>query len=141
MRSPRHYGLTLNHKHLPEMVKVNGLKNPPLFAPVINNIYSGMTVSIPLHISALSKHVAAADIHAVYSSHYENQRYIKVMPLNASDYIPDGFLDATTLNNTNELQICIFGSSEHLLLAARFDNLGKGASGAAVQNMEIMLGL
>lgn len=141
MNSPRQYALAQRHKHLPEMQKVCGLKYKPMFNPIVDDYYCGMVVSVPLISRALSKNYSAANIHEILSAHYEGQRFVKVMELGGTETLPDGFLPANTLAGTNDLQIFVFGCDEQILLAARLDNLGKGASGAAVQNMNIMLGL
>lgn len=141
MASPRQYALTQSHKHLPEMQKVCGLKYKPMFNPIVDDYYSGMVVSVPLVSRALSKNYTPADIHEIMSSHYDGQNFVKVMELGGKETLADGFLPANTLAGTNNLQIFVCGSDEHILLASRLDNLGKGASGAAVQSMNIMMGI
>lgn len=140
MYSPRQYALAQAHKHLPEMQYVCGLKYKPMFNPIVDDYYSGMVVSVPLISRALTKAYTPKDIHEILSEHYSGQKYVKVMELGGKDTLPDGFLSANTLANTNDMQIFVFGNDEQILLCSRFDNLGKGASGAAVQNMDIMLG-
>lgn len=140
MYSPRQYALTQAHKHLPEMQYVCGLKYKPMFNPIVDDYYNGMVVSVPLISRALSKKYTCADIHEILSEHYAGQKYVKVMELGGKETLPDGFLAANTLAGTNDMQIFVFGNDEQILLCSRFDNLGKGASGAAVQNMDIMLG-
>ena len=129
MASPRQYALTQSHKHLPEMQKVCGLKYKPMFNPIVDDYYSGMVVSVPLVSRALSKNYTPADIHEIMSSHYDGQNFVKVMELGGKETLADGFLPANTLAGTNNLQIFVCGSDEHILLASRLDNLGKGASG------------
>lgn len=141
MNSPRQYALTQQHKHLPEMQQVCGLKYKPMFNPIVDDYYCGMVVSVPLISRALNKNYNASDIREILAAHYEGQRFVKVMELGGKETLPDGFLPANTLAGTNDLQIFVCGNDEQILLAARLDNLGKGASGAAVQNMNIMLGL
>ncbi|MBR6102249.1 MAG: N-acetyl-gamma-glutamyl-phosphate reductase [Ruminococcus sp.] len=141
MQSPRQYALTQQHKHLPEMQKVCGLKYRPMFNPIVDDYYAGMVVSVPLVTRALSKSYTPADIHEILSAHYEGQRFVKVMEPGGKETLPDGFLAANTLAGTNDMQLFVFGSDEQILLCSRLDNLGKGASGAAIQNMNIMLGL
>lgn len=141
MYSPRQYALTQSHKHLPEMQAVCGLKYKPMFNPIVDDYYAGMVVSVPIVTRALEKKYTPADIHEILSSHYEGQRFVKVMELGGEKTVPDGFLAANTLAGTNDMQLFVFGNDEHILLASRLDNLGKGASGAAIQNMNIMLGL
>ncbi len=141
MASPRQYALTQAHKHLPEMQAVCGLKHKPMFNPIVDDYYAGMVVSVPLVTRALAKKVTPADIHEILCHHYEGQRFVKVMELYGKETLPDGFLAANTLEGTNDMQLFVFGNDEQILLCSRLDNLGKGASGAAVQNMNIMLGL
>lgn len=140
MYSPRQYALSQAHKHLPEMQYVCGLKYKPMFNPIVDDYYNGMVVSVPLISRALTKKYTPADIHEILSQHYSGQKYVKVMELGGKDTLPDGFLSANTLADTNDMQIFVFGNDEQILLCSRFDNLGKGASGAAIQNMNIMLG-
>ncbi len=141
LRSPRPYALALNHKHLPEMQAVSGLVHPPLFMPVVANVHSGMIVSVPLLPRLLTKEKTPQEIHDVLASWYEGQRFISVMPFQEESNLDGGFLDATACNGTNRLEISVFGHEEQILVCSRFDNLGKGASGAAIQNMNIMLGI
>ncbi len=141
MCSPRQYALGQTHKHLPEMQAVCGLKYKPMFNPIVDDYYNGMVVTVPLISRALSKSYTPADIHEILSAHYEGQRFVKVAELGGKETLPDGFLPANTLAGTNDMQIFVCGNDEQILLCSRFDNLGKGASGAAVQNMNIMLGI
>ena len=141
MASPRQYALAQSHKHLPEMQKICGLKYKPMFNPIVDDYYSGMVVSVPLVSRALTKNYTPADIHEIMSAHYAGQHFVKVMELGAKETLADGFLPANTLAGTNNLQIFVCGSDDHILLASRLDNLGKGASGAAVQSMNIMMGI
>ncbi|MBQ8884357.1 MAG: N-acetyl-gamma-glutamyl-phosphate reductase [Oscillospiraceae bacterium] len=141
MASPRQYALSQSHKHLPEMQKICGLKYKPMFNPIVDDYYSGMVVSVPLVSRALTKNYTPADIHKIMSEHYAGQHFVKVMELGAKETLADGFLPANTLAGTNNLQIFVCGSDDHILLASRLDNLGKGASGAAVQSMNIMMGI
>lgn len=141
MSSPRQYALTQSHKHIPEMQKICGLQYPPMFNPIVDDFYAGMVVSVPLIARTLPKKYTPQDIHQILADHYEGQRFVKVMELGGSDTLPDGFLPANTLEGSNDMQIFVFGNDDRILIASRLDNLGKGASGAAVQNMNIMLGL
>jgi N-acetyl-gamma-glutamyl-phosphate reductase len=141
LRSPNVYGLALKHKHIPEMQKTTGLTYPPTFVPVLGNYYKGMTVSIPLNTRFLNKKLSAKELRDFMASYYAGEQFIKVMPYE-SDYSADnGFFDAVQCNDTNRIELFVFGRDEQILILTRFDNLGKGASGAAVQNMNIMLGL
>lgn len=135
--APGIYGLTLRHKHLPEMQKVCGLAQPPVFMPVVDDYYKGMATSIMLHNRLLAGTPTAAQIHACLAEHYVSQRLVSVMPFGANEPV----LYANELAGTNELRIVVCGNDEHTTVTALFDNLGKGASGAAVQNMNIVLGI
>lgn len=142
------YGLSLKHKHVPEMSKYSGLGAKPIFQPAVATFAQGMVVSVPLHYSWMSTGVTGAKIHEAYQNHYANAQFVEVMPLGESAVKENGllergaFLAADTLANTNKLQIFVFPNDEEeqVLLVARLDNLGKGASGAAVQNLNIALG-
>ncbi len=135
-KSPRLYGLGLAHKHLPEMQKVSGLEKPPLFNPLICDFYAGMSVSVPLWAAQFEKRVTPASLKDALSAFYEDSKLISVL-----DAPEDGFLPANLLTGTNRLNLYAFGNGEQITLTAVLDNLGKGASGAAVQNMNIALGL
>jgi len=143
--SPNLYALTLSHKHLPEMQKHSGLKFKPLFTPAVCGYLRGMTVCVPLFVQSLVKKMTANSIREYLSQYYAGQRFVKVMPEGYEDVAENGFyyrgINPTGCNNTNNLEIFVFGNDEQILLAARLDNLGKGASGAAVQNMNIALGI
>ena len=139
--SPRQYGLTLSHKHLPEMQKISGMTHPPIFHPIVDDYFCGMAVTLPLYASLLSKKVTPKDIQEILAGHYAGQKFVKVLPLMGEGVITDGFVAANTLAGTNHMEIFVGGNEEQILLISRFDNLGKGASGAAVQCMNIMLGL
>lgn len=141
LKSPRFYALGLKHKHLPEMQKISGLTYAPIFTPIVSDFYQGMTVAIPLHPRLLSKKLSAKEVHEFLSSYYEGEQFVKVMPFEYEQLPGNGFLSAIACNLTNRVELFVFGHSEQILVAARFDNLGKGASGAAIQNMNIMLGL
>jgi N-acetyl-gamma-glutamyl-phosphate reductase len=141
IRKPRPYSLTLNHKHLPEMTKIVGLKQTPVFAPTVVDVYNGEIVSIPLVVGHLEKRLSAADIRETLAAYYNGERFVKVMPYPPDDCLKDGLLTFTDCNGTNNLDIFVFGNEDRILLAARYDNLGKGSSGTAIQNMNIMLGL
>ena len=134
--SPCFYALGLTHKHLPEMQKHSGLSNPPLFTPIIGRYYRGMTVAVPLP----GIKFPAGEINELYKNHYKGQHFVKVLPMDIQNEFELGFMDAESCNNTNNIEILVFGHENRVLVAARLDNLGKGASGAAIQNMNIMLG-
>lgn len=133
--TPRLYALSLSHKHLPEMKAVCGLSRTPVFNPYVCDYYCGMTVNVPLFADLLVKKTAAADIRALLAEHYAESAFISVGEEES------GYISANTLNETNRMEILVNGNDERILLTARFDNLGKGASGAAIQNMNIALGL
>jgi len=141
------YGLSLKHKHVPEMAKYSGLGVSPIFQPAVATFPQGMVVSVPLHYAWLKEGTTGEKIHEVYKKHYADSKFVEVMPLGeegAKDYLERGaFLAPDTLKNTNKLQIFVFPNDEagQVILMARLDNLGKGASGAAVQNLNIALGL
>jgi N-acetyl-gamma-glutamyl-phosphate reductase len=141
MKSPRFYALGLAHKHLPEMQAMTGLAHKPLFTPIVGNFAQGMVVAVPLLPRLLNQTVAAADVQHFFSEYYAGETFVKVMPADAAPVLDNGFLPATTCNDTNRAEIFAFGHADQILVAARFDNLGKGASGAAIQCMNIMLGL
>lgn len=141
MKSPRFYAMALKHKHIPEMQKVSGLVQPPLFTPIVGPYYKGMTVAIPLYSDLLPNKSSAASVYEFLSAYYKGQRFVKIFPYGTEGNLVSGFLSATGCNGTNMLEIYVAGGDEHILLTARLDNLGKGASGAAVQCMNIMLGL
>ena len=136
----RLYGLGLSHKHLPEMQHYSGLSHAPLFFPAVGRFRQGMLVQVPLNLGALQKRPGSADIHGLLSEAYAGQRHVQVQPLAEQ---PPARLEPEALNGTNDLEIFVFGNDAlgQVLLVARLDNLGKGASGAAVQNLELMLGL
>ena len=133
--TPRLYALGQQHKHLPEMKAVCGLTRTPVFNPYVCDYYCGMTVNVPLFADLLAKRMTAEELEEVYRAHYAGQRFVKV------GKEPSGYVSANTLNGTNDLEILVNGNEERILLTARLDNLGKGASGAAIQNMNIALGL
>ena len=139
--SPRQYALSQQHKHLPEMQAVSGLKYKPMFNPIVCDYYSGMVVSIPLQTRMLDKKFTAEAVHEMYTKHYAGANMIEVMPLMSQDEQKSFFLASNTLSGQNKMQIFVFGNDEQILLCSRLDNLGKGASGAAVQCLNIMMGI
>lgn len=139
-RGARPYALSLWHKHLPEMQATCGLTAPPLFQPVVFDSFSGMIVSIPLHTRLLSKPLGAASLRDVFAEHYAGSRFVEVMPYEAEPACNEGSLDPSALNGTNCAQLFVFGNEAQTIVCVRLDNLGKGASGAAIQCMNIMLG-
>jgi len=149
------YGFSLNHKHLPEMALYAQLEAPPIFLPAVGAFAQGMVVSVPIHYDRDLEEGAAAKggvgeaIHAALSKHYAGCRFVSVMPLGEGGWKDEGLLERGTflrpdaLNDTNELQVFVYANEDKrtCVVAARLDNLGKGASGAAVQNLNIALGL
>lgn len=138
--APRLYGLGMGHKHLPEMRAVAGLGKAPLFCPVVADFYSGMLVSIPLAPEALAKERrSGAALAELYADYYKNEALVKVHGAGAGP--ADGTLSACGMAGLDSMEIFVLGGEEQLLLCARYDNLGKGASGAAIQCLNLMLGL
>lgn len=132
--APRMYGLTQKHKHLPEMAKYGGLKNAPIFCPIVSSYYAGMEVTIPVFADEINGTIE--DIRAVYADYYKDGlvRYAETAD-------EAGFLSGGAFSGRDDMQITVCGNDDRILLVSRFDNLGKGASGAAIQNMNIALGL
>ena len=137
----RPYGLALAHKHVPEMRVFANLEHAPVFCPAVGDYYQGMIVSVPLHVTRLAKKVTPRDVHALYAERYEGAPFVRVMPLGGEGSLENGYLSPTGCNGTNRLELFVSGHESQILLTARLDNLGKGASGAAVQNLNLMLGL
>lgn len=136
------YALGLSHKHIPEIQRYTGLNRRPIFIPAVGNFRQGMLVQLPLHLDELPGRPKASDLHDALVAHYATSAaqggWVSVLPATA-----DGKLDATALNDTNQLELRVFANEahRHAVVIARLDNLGKGASGAAVQNLQLMLGL
>ena len=132
------YGLGLAHKHLSEIMKYTGLTRRPIFMPSVGNFEQGMLVQLPLHLDLLTGKPTAAQVHDALATHYAGSEWVTVEAAPES-----GNLDALALNGTNKMELRVFGNEtyRHAVLVARLDNLGKGASGAAVQNLKLMLGL
>ena len=141
LQSPRPYGLSLSHKHLPEMKTHTGLANAPLFMPIVGNFYKGLAVTVPLHLSQLPAGTTAESLHTALSARYAAEPFINVKPLRDPAVLESGFYDAQACNDTNRVDIHVFANDTQVLLMACLDNLGKGASGAAVQSMNVHLGL
>ncbi|MBE5949185.1 MAG: N-acetyl-gamma-glutamyl-phosphate reductase [Lachnospiraceae bacterium] len=137
--APREYALTQQHKHLKEMKKITGLEREPLFAPIICDYYSGMVMSVPVYTHMLNKTTTLEEVHAAISKFYEGQRFVKVMPLDASAG-EGNMLAGNACSGWDGLRIFVTGNDERIVLSSQFDNLGKGASGAAIQCLNIMLG-
>lgn len=140
LNAPLHYALGLNHKHLPEMKKRAGLDANPLFLPLVANFYKGMVVTIPLHRQLMTKKVSVQDCNQIMSERYRNEPFIRILPMNHEEVLDGGFFQPTVCNDTNFLDIFVAGNQDQIIVMTRFDNLGKGASGAAVQNLNIVCG-
>ena len=134
LKGPRQYGLTQQHKHMKEMVKLCGLDNAPVFCPIVGDFYSGMEVTVPLFAKDLKGNID--DIRALYKAYYAKGL---VRYSDADD--GDGMLSAAAWSGRDDMCVSVFGNEDRILLTARFDNLGKGASGAAIQNVNILLGV
>ena len=150
------YGLDLSHKHLPEIINMTGLTRPPVFCPVVCDYFAGIAATIMLHNDMLRGNPSAEDIRRELSDYYSGERYIRVRPELGSGMLGSsapgssmpgsgtqwsGAAGSDRSDGTNMLEITVSGNDELTIVTSRFDNLGKGASGAAVQNMELMLGL
>jgi N-acetyl-gamma-glutamyl-phosphate reductase len=135
------YALTLEHKHVPEIQLYSGLANRPLFVPSVGNYRQGMLVNVPLHLDALPGKPTGAVLREALAAHYRGQRYVKVASAAETAALPR--LEPESLNGANDLHIHVYENAarRQAVLVAKFDNLGKGASGAAVQNLQLMLGL
>lgn len=137
--APREYALTQSHKHLKEMKKIPGLKREPLFSPIVSGYYSGMVMSVPLYTELLDKAHTPEEVHKVLSDFYEGQKFIKVMPLDAQAG-EGNMLSGNACAGWDGLRIFVTGNEDRIVLSSQFDNLGKGASGAAIQCLNIALG-
>ena len=134
LKGPRQYALPQSHKHLPEMAAICCLDKKPVFCPIVADFYSGMEVTVPLFSEQLN--ATAKEIRALYESYYASGL---VRVDHSAD--PDGMLSAAAFSGRDDMQIGVYGNDDRILLVSRFDNLGKGASGAAIQNMNVLLGL
>jgi N-acetyl-gamma-glutamyl-phosphate reductase len=139
--SPKQYSLNLNHKHLPEMQHITGLLYPPLFSPIVANFYKGMVTSIPLTSRFLKQRLTAKEVSEILSDYYKEENFIRIIPYNDESYLENGYFNAEECNDTNRIDIFVFGHEDQIMIMTRLDNLGKGSAGAAIQNMNIMLGL
>lgn len=133
--APRQYALTQQHKHLREMVAVNGLERTPVFAPIVADFPRGMVVSVPLFAGLLTRRATVQDVRDIFKKHYDQKPFVKVREARES-----GMIGANTFAGRDDMEIEVGGNDERILVTARFDNLGKGASGAAVQCMNLVLG-
>ncbi len=141
LQSPRPYGLGLAHKHLPEMAAHTGLARPPVFLPVVANFYKGLAVSVGLQRDQLRPGTTGAQVQQALAAHYAGERFVRVLPLSDPATLAAGFFDVQACNDSNNADLFVFANDDQVLLLSRLDNLGKGASGAAVQAMNLHLGL
>jgi N-acetyl-gamma-glutamyl-phosphate reductase len=138
--APRPYGLKLSHKHVPEMMAYTGLTTKPVFMPIVGPFYKGLAVSVPLQLSQLKAGTDGAALVRAFERHYEGERFIRVMPLGDPSITEPNFFDVQGANDSNRIDLFVFADATQAILIAREDNLGKGASGAAVQCMNLHLG-
>jgi N-acetyl-gamma-glutamyl-phosphate reductase len=139
LTSPRPYGLALAHKHVPEMMAHTGLTQAPIFLPVVGNFYKGLAVTVPLPVAEFGTTPEA--VHAALAARYRGERFINVLPLRDPAVLEAGYFDVQGANDTNRVDVFVFANERQAMLMARLDNLGKGASGAAVQAMNVHLGV
>lgn len=137
----RGYGLDLNHKHVPEMRCYAKTNQAPLFTPAVGHYRCGMLVQVGFFTTELQRDAVPVDVHRSLAERYAGEPFVHVHPYNPDDFSDDGFLSPTGRNGTNHLDLMVFGNDEQVLIASRYDNLGKGAAAAAVQNLNLMLGL
>lgn len=137
----RSYGLDLNHKHVPEMRVYAKTQHAPLFTPAVGHYHSGMLVQVGLFRSELERNATPVEVHSALAERFVREPFVHVFPFGCADALDDGFLSPTARNGTNHLDLMVFANDEQVLIATRYDNLGKGAAGAAVQNLNLMLGL
>lgn len=138
--APRLYAMSMAHKHLPEMQVISGLKDKPLFNPYVCDFLEGMLVTIPLYVDRLSKKYTLKEIHDMFEEYYKGQDFVRIMPLNEKG-TEDGFLSANHLAGKDYMEIYFAGNDDRINITCALDNLGKGASGAAIESMNIVLGL
>ncbi len=141
LAAPRPYALGLAHKHLPEMQAHTGLAQAPVFLPVVGDFYKGLAVTLPLPASLRAPGASAPALHEALQRRYEGEAFVRVAPLRDPSVLEAGFFDVQGSNDSNRVDLFVFGNDSQCLLIARLDNLGKGASGAAVQAMNVHLGL
>ena len=138
--APRHYALGMSHKHLVEMRSHSGLAFLPAFNPIVGDFYKGMAVVVPLARRLLGQNASLKAVHDALASHYAGERFVKVIPPVEEGRMNGAYFDPLAANDTNRADIFVYGNEENIMLVSRLDNLGKGASGNAVQNMNLMLG-
>jgi N-acetyl-gamma-glutamyl-phosphate reductase len=138
--SPRAYALALGHKHLPEMAAHTGLAQAPIFTPIVGPFYKGLAVTTYFTPSQLAKRVGPRDVQAAFAEYYAGEPFVRVAPFDAEENLDAGFFDVQANNDTNRVDLFVFGNEERFVTVARLDNLGKGASGAAIQCMNLAIG-
>lgn len=139
--APRSYALTLAHKHLPEMCAYTGLTVAPIFQPIVGPFYKGLAVTAYLHPKQFTRPASPAEVQKIIADYYAGEPFIRVLPVDMEATTDGGFYNVEANNDTNRVDIAVFGNEERMLVIARLDNLGKGASGAAVQAMNVHLGV
>lgn len=141
LKAPRPYALGLAHKHLPEMCAYTGLTAAPIFQPIVGPFYKGLAVTAYLHPKQFTRPASPAEVQKILADYYAGEAFIRVAPLGLEANTDGGFFDVEACNDSNRVDLFVFGNDERMLLVARLDNLGKGASGAAVQAMNVHLGV
>ncbi|OLO03513.1 MULTISPECIES: N-acetyl-gamma-glutamyl-phosphate reductase [Salinicola] len=141
LNAPRPYAMGLGHKHLPEMQQHGRLAQPPVFSPIVGPFLKGLMVSVPLQLSHLGAGTRAEALLDAYRAHYADEPFVQVRPFEALENLDNGFFDVQGANETNRVDLFVFGNAERVCLVSRLDNLGKGAAGSAVQNMNVHLGV
>jgi N-acetyl-gamma-glutamyl-phosphate reductase len=140
LQSPRAYALALGHKHLPEMAAHTGLAQAPIFTPIVGPFYKGLAVTTYFTPSQLAKRVGPRDVQAAFAEYYAGEPFVRVASFDADENLDEGFFDVQANNDTNRVDLFVFGNEERFVTVARLDNLGKGASGAAIQCMNLAIG-
>ena len=139
--APRPYALGLAHKHLPEMAAYTGLTAAPIFQPIVGPFYKGLAVTVFLHPQQFTRKATLTDVQRILADHYAGEQFIRVAAVDLEANTDGGFFNVEASNDSNRVDLFVFGNDERMLLIARLDNLGKGASGAAVQAMNVHLGV
>ncbi len=138
--APREYALSQMHKHLPEMKTITGLSKEPVFVPVVDDYYCGMIVNMPIHADLMKKRMTPEEVHDLYAKYYEGQTFIRVAAF-GSEEKTNGFLSANAMAGVDYANILVTGNDDRIMVTAMFDNLGKGASGAAIECLNISMGI
>ena len=141
LKAPRPYALALAHKHLPEMQAYTGLTAAPIFQPIVGPFYKGLAVTVYLQPQQFTRSATPEEVQKIIADYYAGERFINVLPVDLAATTEGGFYNVEANNGTNRVDIAVFGNAERMLIVARLDNLGKGASGAAVQAMNVHLGV